>query len=200
MLDQEGKEVPGNKGYKYVINFIVFFLDFVTYVENALKLGVANIVRCLQCCWFYDDAKAVLVFKNEYLQLCLLVFFWNSHYVTQYVIEIAFLELIWNISLIAHYWYYYIYYFYHRCFVRYFGAAKDLPGVRELFEQERECFSDDHLMSRFLYDASSLQQIKMRIIWWMCRLKVTDRFMSNELRKRGRLRGYSIKQIWIRTA
>ena len=23
-------------------------------------------------------------------------------------------------------------------FIRYFGAAKDLPGVRELFEQERE--------------------------------------------------------------
>ena len=22
---------------------------------------------------------------------------------------------------------------------RYFGAAKDLPGVRELFEQERKC-------------------------------------------------------------
>lgn len=24
-------------------------------------------------------------------------------------------------------------------YARYFGAAKDLPGVRELFEQERKC-------------------------------------------------------------
>ena len=30
---------------------------------------------------------------------------------------------------------------------RYFGAAKDLPGVRELFEQERKCFAQEHLQS-----------------------------------------------------
>ena len=30
-------------------------------------------------------------------------------------------------------------------FVRYFGAAKDLPGVRELFEQERK-FSSSHIL------------------------------------------------------
>jgi len=31
MLDQEGKEVPGNRGYKYVLfAFLLFFCTFIT--------------------------------------------------------------------------------------------------------------------------------------------------------------------------
>ena len=74
MLDHEGKEVPGNRGYKWVI----------------LKLHRLQLVFQFNCTFFLVTVS--------------------------------------NISKLI-----FLYY------ARYFGAAKDLPGVRELFEQERKC-------------------------------------------------------------
>ena len=72
MLDHEGKEVPGNRGYKYVSK----------------------------------------IFSKQY-----------NHLENITMLEQVFNQIISEIT----------------CFgFRYFGAAKELPGVRELFEQERE--------------------------------------------------------------
>lgn len=70
MLDHEGKEVPGNRGYKWVI----------------LKLHRLQLVFPIQMFFFQLQIDNIVLFQCA----------------------------------------------------RYFGAAKDLPGVRELFEQERK--------------------------------------------------------------